>query len=132
VTNTRPKRLPIDWPTIDPLLGTMTDAALSKQTGVPELTILRRRKRLGVRSFAHQRIIAEAVSPQHLYTNKYRPPGYATLPAGWNLVERPANPAFGFERRADLPVSKYPFGLVSFDRPLTPAEVEAYELEQVR
>ena len=65
-------RKPIDWPTIDPLLCTMTDAALSRQTGVPELTILRRRKRLGVRSFAHQRIIDGAVNPQHRFVEKAR------------------------------------------------------------
>ncbi len=68
------KRLPIDWPTIDPILGTMTDAALSKQTGVPELTILRRRKRLGVRSFAHQRSIDGAVNPLPRFVEKGKDP----------------------------------------------------------
>jgi len=76
MTDSRPKRLPIDWPTIDPLLGTMTDAALSKQTGVPELTILRRRKRLGVRSFAHQRIIdgAGIITPLPRFVEKGKDP----------------------------------------------------------
>ena len=74
MTDSRPKRLPIDWPTIDPLLGTMTDAALSKRTGVPELTILRRRKRLGVRSFAHQRIIDGAVNPLPRFVEKGKDP----------------------------------------------------------
>ncbi len=69
---------------------------------------------------------------KYRYSNKYRPPGYATLPKGWELVERPSHPSAGYERRIDLPRSSRPFGVVEFDRPLSPAEVEAYELDEVK
>jgi hypothetical protein len=62
----------------------------------------------------------------HLYTLLYRPPGHATLPKGWTLVERPQMP--GWERRGDLPVSAHQFGVVAYERPLTQEEIRAYEL----
>jgi hypothetical protein len=66
------------------------------------------------------------------YRLLYRPPSAFTLPkAGWTLVERP-NPRHGFERRTDLPVSVHEFGVVEFDRELTPGEIVAFELEVVR
>jgi len=63
------------------------------------------------------------------YTLKYRPPGFATLPKGWALVERPQIP--GFDRREDLPVSRHRFGVVAYERPLTDKEIQDYELDPV-
>lgn len=65
----------------------------------------------------------------HRYTLKYRPPGFATLPKGWILVERPQIP--GFDRREDLPVSRHRFGIVAYERPLTDDEIRNYELDPV-
>jgi hypothetical protein len=67
------------------------------------------------------------------YTLLYRPPSFATLPPqiGWTLVERPARTPHGFERRTDLPVSAHPFGVFTFDRELTPDEIERFELVEV-
>lgn len=65
---------------------------------------------------------------RHLYALKYRPPSFATLPTGWELVERPRL-TLGFDRRTDLPVSRHPYGVVSYARSLTEDEVRKYELE---
>lgn len=66
------------------------------------------------------------------YAPKYRPPDRFTLPnAPWSIVERPANPAFGYSLRTDLPVSMHRFGVVEFAKPLTPDEVAAFELMEV-
>lgn len=65
------------------------------------------------------------------YRLLYRPPSFATLPrAGWTLIERP-NPRHGFNGREDLPVSRFEFGVVAFDRELTADEIAAFELEVV-
>jgi hypothetical protein len=64
------------------------------------------------------------------YTLMYRPPSTFTLPrVGWTLLERPA--CGGFDRRDDLPVSIYTFGVVTFDRELTDDEIERFELKMV-
>ena len=63
------------------------------------------------------------------YTPRYRPPTSVTLPrARWTLRERPA---VGFPLRTDLPVSRYPHGVVVFDRALTQQELDDYELDTV-
>ena len=63
------------------------------------------------------------------YTPRYRPPTSVTLPrARWTLRERPA---VGFPLRTDLPVSRYPHGVVVFDRALTAQELDDYELDIV-
>ena len=62
------------------------------------------------------------------YVPLYRPPGSASLPKGWTLLERPRRDC-GFDRRTDLPLSKYPFGVVGYDRPLTTLETTNYELK---
>ena len=63
------------------------------------------------------------------YTPRYRPPTSVTLPRGqWTLRERPA---VGFPLRTDLPVSRYPHGVVVFDRALTAQELDDYELDTV-
>ena len=63
------------------------------------------------------------------YTPRYRPPTSVTLPrARWTLRERPA---VGFPLRTDLPVSRYPHGVVVFDRALTAQELDDFELDIV-
>lgn len=59
------------------------------------------------------------------YSMKYRPPGFCTLPKGleWDYVEVPSD-----SRRFDLPVSSRPYGIFTTDRPLTPEELEAFEI----
>lgn len=51
----------------------------------------------------------------------------ADLPP-WEYVEAPPELAF---RRPDLPRSRYPFGVITFGRDLTPAEVALHELREV-
>jgi len=62
-----------------------------------------------------------------LYRPVYRPPGFATLPAGigWDYVEVPPNLAF---YRPDLPVSRYTYGLIKTDRQLTKPELDTFQL----
>ena len=63
------------------------------------------------------------------YAPRYRPPTSVTLPrARWTLRERPA---VGFPLRTDLPVSRYPHGVVVFDRALTAQELDDFELDIV-
>jgi len=64
------------------------------------------------------------------YAPLYRPPGFATLPAGktWVLLERPRI-SCGFDRRTDLPLSEYPFGVIGYAHPLPDSEVKAFELK---
>lgn len=64
------------------------------------------------------------------YVLLYRPPSSWTLPAGWNLVERPRL-ACGFDRRTDLPLSTHTFGVVEYSRPLADDEVRAYQLRLI-
>jgi hypothetical protein len=60
------------------------------------------------------------------YRLLYRPPGFATLPSGlrWENVEVPA----GHPNPFDLPVSRHPFGIIRTERPLTPEEMERFEI----
>lgn len=64
------------------------------------------------------------------YVCLYRPPSFASLPAGWELVEKPRQTPHNFERRTDLPVSPFPFGVVGFQRELTAMECEQYQLRR--
>lgn len=61
-----------------------------------------------------------------LYTMKYRPPGYATCPEGFTLVE--SGTGGHFPRRFDLPAGKHAFGVIGYERTLTPRELETYEM----
>lgn len=63
------------------------------------------------------------------YRMLYRPPGFATLPSrlGWEFVEVPRDHANPFS----LPVSKYPFGIIKTERPLTADELRSYEIVEV-
>ena len=66
---------------------------------------------------------------EHTYTTKYRPPGFATVPAGFRFVASGKdNP---LPLRTDLPRSPHRFGVVAYDRPLTARELEAYEMVPV-
>jgi hypothetical protein len=62
-----------------------------------------------------------------LYRPIYRPPGYTTLPQGivWDYVEVPPDLAF---YRPDLPVSRYPYGIIKTDRQLTKQERNTFDL----
>ena len=62
------------------------------------------------------------------YVPLYRPPGFASLPKGWTLLERPRLNC-GYDRRTDLPLSQRMFGVVGYDRQLTASEVTNYQLE---
>jgi hypothetical protein len=62
---------------------------------------------------------------KHLYAPQYRPPGYATVPAGWELVENPKLTPF---KRPDLPRSNHNFGVIAYERELTAEEIKSYEL----
>ena len=61
------------------------------------------------------------------YAPKYRPPTFATVPGGWTLLERPSL-SCGFDRRTDLPVSSYRYGVIGYDKPLSEDDVKRYEL----
>ena len=63
------------------------------------------------------------------YTPRYRPPTSVTLPRGQSTLRE--RPAVGFPLRTDLPVSRYPHGVVVFDRALTAQELDDYELDTV-
>ncbi len=63
------------------------------------------------------------------YAPKFRPPGFATVPDGWRLVEKGTGGHFPL--RGDLPEGKTVFGVVEYDRPLADREVEAFELSIV-
>ena len=70
----------------------------------------------------------EMQEARYLYAPRYRPPSSFTLPKGdWDLVENPKMTPF--PGRRDLPLSKHNFGVVSYDRELTPDEIESYELD---
>lgn len=64
----------------------------------------------------------------HRYTPKYRPPGFATVPKGWRLVER-GRMVDAAPLRTDLPRGDHPFGVIEYDAPLTPEQLLAFELE---
>lgn len=67
---------------------------------------------------------------KYKYTPLYRPPSFATVPAGWTLVERPKM-SCGFDRRTDLPVSEHQFGVIAYEKPLTEAEIRNFQLMPV-
>lgn len=67
----------------------------------------------------------------HLYTPLNRPPCIGAVPTGWTLVERPFRAGMGFDKRIDLPLSRWTFGAIEYDRLLTLDEVKAYELKEV-
>lgn len=61
------------------------------------------------------------------YTLKYRPPGYATCPKGWTLLERGTGGHFPL--RTDLPIGVHRFGVIGYERCLTGDEMRAFEIE---
>lgn len=61
------------------------------------------------------------------YAPLYRPPSTFTLPAGFELIERPFA-GLGFDRRTDLPLSQHRFGVVRYQKPLTEDEIRRYQL----
>lgn len=63
---------------------------------------------------------------RYLYAPIYRPAPFSGLPKGWDFAEAPADVA---PRRPDLPVSSRRYGVIAYDRKLTPEEVRAFELE---
>jgi len=65
----------------------------------------------------------------HKYACLYRPPSWASLPSGWTLLERPLILPNNFERRIDLPVSEYQYGVIGFASPLSSADREHYGLQ---
>ena len=64
------------------------------------------------------------------YTPLYRPPSFCTVPAGWTLVERPFA-GLGFDLRTDLPASKFRFGVISYEKPLSDEDVVRFQLMAV-
>lgn len=67
----------------------------------------------------------------HKYAPKYRPPGFATVPDGWELLETGRNGSDHFPLRSDLPRGIHAFGLIGYPQPLTREQVESYELVPV-
>jgi hypothetical protein len=65
---------------------------------------------------------------QYKYVPLYRPPGFATVPSGWVLVERPRQ-SCGFDRRTDLPLSEHQFGVIGYAKRLPVADVDAFQLK---
>lgn len=70
-------------------------------------------------------------NPGFLYAPKYRPPGLGAVPDGWTLVERPAMSGLGFDRRTDLPVSRFRYGVISYPKRLSDAEIRKWDLEDL-
>jgi len=60
------------------------------------------------------------------YTTKYRPPGFATVPDGYVLLERGTDDHF--PRRTDVPKGPTRFGVIGYPRCLTPEELESFEI----
>lgn len=72
---------------------------------------------------------------RYLYTLLYRPPGFFSLPPNlaWELIERPWTVSTtNFDRRTDLPVSKFTHGVFAFPRELTAAEISSFELRPLQ
>jgi hypothetical protein len=65
------------------------------------------------------------------YRPTLRPAGFATLPAGvrWTYVEAPEME--GLANRPDLPRSRWRYGVIEVDRPLTAEETKRFDLEAV-
>ena len=64
---------------------------------------------------------------RYRYAPLYRPPGFATVPGGWSLVER--GPLHPVPLRPDLPMGKRSFGVIDYVRKLTDEEVADYQLD---
>lgn len=65
---------------------------------------------------------------KHYYSPKYRPPGYATVPGNdWELEERGTR-GDNFPLRRDLADGLHAFGVISYNRDLSPEDVASYEL----
>lgn len=62
------------------------------------------------------------------YVPLYRPPSFASVPADWTLVERPRMNC-GFDRRTDLPLSEYPFGVIGYPKKLSDDAVKVFQLK---
>lgn len=60
------------------------------------------------------------------YTMKYRPPGFATCPKGYTLLE--SGTGGHFPLRQDIPRGKHRFGVIGYDRCLTDAELAQWEM----
>ena len=69
-------------------------------------------------------------------TNHYRPlrrpATFSALPEGikWNYVETPAMPLFARELPG-IPQSRYQFGVIATDRPLTAVECDHFDLRAI-
>lgn len=64
---------------------------------------------------------------KNFYRPVFRPPGFATLPHGlrWEYIEVPLALAYN---RPELPVSRYTYGIIATDRPLTAQERSTFDL----
>ena len=80
-----------------------------------------------------------ATSFKHLYAMRFRPPGYATVPRGWEwgYVEAPAyifdRPLFR-EAFPEVPLCKNPqfrHGVIGSNTPLTSEDLEQFEILEV-
>ncbi len=65
------------------------------------------------------------------YRPMLRPASSGSLPSGvaWDYVEAPY--MHGLANRPDLPTSKYRYGVIQTDRPLTPEELATCDLQPV-
>lgn len=61
-----------------------------------------------------------------LYTPKYRPPAFAGLPRGFELIETPQDRT-GYNR-PDLPTSQHRFGVIGWSERLSTEDVEKFQL----
>jgi hypothetical protein len=62
----------------------------------------------------------------HLYRPLLRPAVFAGLPKGWYYAEAPPDIA---HKRPDLPASTWRYGVIAYERKLTPEEVAQHDLE---
>ena len=70
----------------------------------------------------------------HKYAPKYRPISFANVPDGCELLETGRDAFLHYPIRAavgDLPQGRHPFGVVGYPSPLTPKQIEDYELTPV-
>jgi len=71
------------------------------------------------------------MSVDRLYFNRLRPVGLGHIPkVDWEWVEQPALEAFR-PRNSPLPISRRPYGVYTTARPLTPEELDAFEITQI-